>query len=309
MRRQVASKQLGAIQSQVDSEVLEAETKFEFRNDTPWCRFLTIPGAPPTFHWSRQPTFFETTWIEVSQAETENEESFTHGQTIPDPSRIALSFIACGTMPISSKNKHCRNCQFHTDLARELHSHEEISNTIKSYNITSSNISYSHNSSYSSTYCYFLSSHVEQTEPLPESTVRPFLEVASKQLEAIQSRIESKVLEAVTESEKSFSDSNEMPRRNQSLAIASAPPTSHRPRQDMIARHSSQCGRTRPTRNVVSSNKKGKRGTENTIKENDRLTINQFFCFLYFLAFCSLLFFLIFLFLLSVLFLFCMRSK
>jgi len=203
-------------------------------------------------------------------------------------------------MPISSKNKHCRNCQFHTDL-------DSRANTIKSYNITSSNISNSHNSSYSSTYCYFLSSHVEQTEPLPLYGHS----WKSRQNSLSQSRVElnRKSWKQRPKVRRTFSDSDEMPRRNQSLAIPSAPPTSHRPRQDMIARHSSQSRRTRTTRRVVSSNRNGKRGTENTIQENDRLMINQFFCFLYFLAFCSLLFFLIFLFLLSVLFLFPMRFK
>jgi hypothetical protein len=146
---------------------------------------------------------------------------------------------------------------------------------------------------------------VEQTERLEGSSERPFLQVASKQLEAIQSQIDSPVLEAKTESKKFFSDSNEMPRRHQPLSVQSAPPAFHRPRQEMSTGHSSQSHRARTSRCVASTKKKSKqRRTENSIKENDRLRTENFFGFLYLLAFCSLLFFLIFLFLLCLLFLF-----
>jgi len=206
-------------------------------------------------------------------------------------------------MPDSSETKHRGNCQSPKGFAPELHSPETNPN-LKSHNITSRSISNSHNLNYSATYCYFLSPDVEQMERLEGSSERPFLELTSKQLEAIQSQIDPQVLETETECKIIFSDSNEMSRRHQPLAIQSAPPAFHRPRQEMNTGHSSQSYRARTSIYVVSTKKRSKRRTENSMKENDRLRMENFFGCLALLAFCSLLFFLIFLFLLCVLFLF-----
>ena len=160
---------------------------------------------------------------------------------------------------------------------------------------------------------------VEQTEPLagPDS-VLSFLEVASKELEVIQSRIPAP--EAEIESEESFSESDEIP---QSLPIPSAPPKFHpsQPRQRTASvGDGSQHIRRKTLKHEPSANRKGKRRrTEDTLKpsqepENDHQELDEvrkqkeitenFFYLLYFLAFCSFVFFLFFLFLSSVLFLF-----
>jgi hypothetical protein len=140
------------------------------------------------------------------------------------------------------------------------------------------------------------------------------LEVASKELEAIQSRIPAP--EAESESEESDSDAIPLP-------IPSAPPKLHlsQPRQRTPGvGDGSQNIRTKISKHEASANRKGKRRrTEDTLKpsqepENDRQELYEvrkqkeitenFFYLLYFLAFCSFVFFLFFLFLSSVLFLF-----
>ena len=142
--------------------------------------------------------------------------------------------------------------------------------------------------------------------------MRPLLQAASRQLEAIQNQI--KVPEAEAETEDSRSDSDEIP------PISQAP--SRAARERMTVGDSSRSKTLRPE--SISAKRKGKRRwTEDTLNpepepENERVVdhhddwtrkekeTDEFVYFLYFLAFCALIFFLIFLFLLSVIFLFCL---
>jgi len=208
------------------------------------------------------------------------------------------------------------------DLPLEQLSPEPEKNSFNcnSHNSTTSSISNSHNFSPAN---FFLFPYVEyeQTEPLAGPSMKPFLEVVSKQLEVIQSQI--KVPETETETEDNLSDLDEM------SPIPSAPPIFPHPsrsKQRIGVADISPIPRTKTSRPEFSTKRKGKRRrTEDTTlkppvpePENDRLlvvddrtrkekeTTDNFFYFLYFLAFCALIFFLIFLFLLSVLFLFCL---
>ena len=171
-----------------------------------------------------------------------------------------------------------------------------------------------------------------------ETKPQPFLEVASRQLEAIQSQIKDP--EAEAETEDLLNDSDEIPPISQapSLKVASRqletiqsqikvpdaeaetednpsdsdgiPPISHAPppfphrsraaRQRVIVGDNSRSKTLRP--GYISAKRKGRRR-----RRED--TLNPGFSyFLYFLAFCALIFFLflIFLFLLPVIFLYCL---
>jgi len=213
-------------------------------------------------------------------------------------------------MSISSKIKRYYE-KSRTDVSQEQHTSEpERNSNSNSYNSTTSSISNSHNFSPANFIVFPYVDH-EETDRVAGPSIRPLLEVVSRQLEAIQSQI--KIPEAETETP---SDSDEIPPISQAQSRAA--------RQRMTVGDNSQTPRSKTLRpEYISAKRKGKRRrTEDTLNpaepelENDPVvddrprkekeTTDEFIHFLYLLAFCAWIFFLISLFLLSVIFLFCL---
>jgi len=183
-------------------------------------------------------------------------------------------------MSISSKIKRYYR-QSRSDLSREQHTPEKNSNS-NSYNSTTSSISNSHNFSPVNLFLFPYAEH-EETEPLAGPSMRPYLKAASRQLEAIQSKIK------VPETEHSSpSDSDEIP-----PICQAAPHQSQAARERMIVGDNTQ-SKTSMRPDCISAKRKGKR-------RRTKETTDGFVYFLCFLAFLSFLIFLLF-----VIFLFCL---
>jgi len=168
-------------------------------------------------------------------------------------------------MSISSKIKRYYE-KSRTDLSREQHTPEpEKNSNSNSYNSTTSSISNSHNFSPANFFVFPYVDHAE-TEPLAGPSIMPFLKVASRQLEAIQSQIKLPAAETETSS-----DSDEIPPISQA-----APHQSRAARQRMTVGDNSQPPRSKTWRPEYSAKRQGKRRrTEDTLNPQSQIKVPE----------------------------------